>query len=69
MLYYKHNKERNKTKMKSYLFCDYDSGEDFIVEANNAKEALDTARLYFADPSRPEEISAYEAESMGLDTY
>lgn len=55
--------------MKSYLFCDYDSGEDFIVEANNAKEALDTARLYFADPSRPEEISAYEAESMGLDTY
>lgn len=55
--------------MKNYLFCDYDSGEEFIVRAANAKEALATAKLYFADPSKPEAISDYEAESMGLDTY
>lgn len=55
--------------MNSYLFCDYDSGEDFIVEATTPREALEIARTYFADPSKPEEISGIEAEMLGLDTY
>ena len=56
--------------MKNWLFCDYASGEDFIVEAPTKEKALETAKEYFADPcGNPDEISDFEAEMMGLDTY
>ena len=56
--------------MKNFLFIDYDSGVDFIVEALSKEKALEIAKIYFADPcGDPEEISDYEAEMMGLDTY
>ena len=56
--------------MKNWLFCDYASGEDFIVEAPTKEKALEIANEYFADPcGDPDEISEYEAECMGLDTY
>lgn len=55
--------------MKSWLFTDYASGEDFIVEAETRDEAKYIANEYFADPDEPEEISEYDAECMGLDTY
>lgn len=55
--------------MNTYLMFDYDSGEEFLVEAPDAKEALDIAKTYFADPSNPELISYEEAEWLGLDTY
>jgi len=56
--------------MKNWLFCDYASGEDFIVEAPTKEKAVDIAKEYFADPcGNPDEISDFEAEMMGLDTY
>lgn len=56
--------------MKNWLFCDYESGEDFIVEAPTEEKAVAIAKEYFADPcGNPDEISDYEAEMMGLDTY
>ena len=56
--------------MKNRLFCDYESGEDFIVEASTKEKALEIASEYFADPcGNPDEISDFEAEMMGLDTY
>ena len=56
--------------MKNWLFCDYESGEDFIVEAPTKEEAVEIAKEYFADPcGDPDEISDFEAEIMGLDTY
>lgn len=56
--------------MKNWLFCDYESGEDFIVEAPTKEKALEIAGEYFADPcGNPDEITDYEAECMGLDTY
>ena len=55
--------------MKNWLFTDYASGEDFIVEAKTKDEAKYIASEYFAEPDEPEEISDFEAEMMGLDTY
>lgn len=56
--------------MKNWLFCDYATGEDFIVEASSKAKAVEVAKEYFADPcGNPDEISEYEAECLGLDTY
>ena len=56
--------------MKNYLFTDYATGEDFIVEALSTKNAIKIAKEYFADPcGDPEKITYEEAEMMGLDTY
>lgn len=55
--------------MKNYLFEDCYSGEDFIVEEDSYEKALLTARLYYADPEFIDEISDYEAEMSGFDTY
>ncbi len=55
--------------MKHFLFEDYDSGEDFIVGAATLSEAIEEAKLYFADPSYVCELSEIEAEASGLDEY
>lgn len=56
--------------MKNWLFWDYASGEDFIVEAPTEEKAIEIAEKYFADPCWcPDEITDDEAEMMGLDTY
>lgn len=56
--------------MNTYLMFDYDSGEEFLVEAPDAEEALDIAKVYFADPSSPELIPAEEVKDFGwLDMY
>lgn len=55
--------------MKNYLMWDEDTGEDFIVEAENAQEAYEKACEYFANPHLDGEISDFEAEMLGLDTY
>lgn len=56
--------------MKNYLFTDYATGEDFIVEALSKESAIKIAKEYFADPcGDPERITYEEAEMMGLDTY
>ena len=55
--------------MKHYLFIDFDTGEEFIVGADNREEALATAREYFAEPVFQCELSDIEAEVSGLDEY
>ena len=55
--------------MKHFLFEDYDSGEDFIVGAATLPEAIEEAKLYFADPSYVCELSEIEAEASGRDEY
>ena len=55
--------------MKNYLMIDDVTGEEFIVEALNKEEAQRTAEMYFEEPKLDSEISDFEAEMLGLDTY
>ena len=55
--------------MKNYLFTDKISGEDFIVEGLSKEDARKTAEMYFEKPKLIEQISDYEAEALGYDTY
>lgn len=55
--------------MKNYLFYDEVSGEEFLVETDMKAKAIICARAYFEKPKFIGEVSHYEAEMMGLDTY
>lgn len=55
--------------MKNFYFVDNETGEDFIVEANTLRDAIHTASTYFEEPQFLREISDYEAEMIGVDTY
>ena len=55
--------------MKNYLFYDEISGEEFLVETDMKEKAYLCAYKYFEDPIFEGEISRFEAEMMGLDTY
>lgn len=55
--------------MKNYLMYDEDTGEDFIVEAKDEVLAIAKAYNYFDKPRMNYEISDFEAEMLGLDTY
>lgn len=55
--------------MRHFLFEDYDTGEEFIVGAGTLAEAIEEAKLYFADPSYICELSEFEAEVSDLDEY
>lgn len=55
--------------MRHFLFEDYDTGENFIVGADNLDDAMEEARTYFADPSYICEFTEEEAEMSGLDEY
>ena len=55
--------------MKNYLFYDYTSGEMFIVETDMKEKAYLYAYKNFKDPRFIGEISHWEAEMSGLDTY
>ena len=55
--------------MKNFYFIDNETGEDFIVEAENPLEAICIACTYFKEPIIQREISDYEAEMLGVDTY
>ena len=63
-------------EVRTLMFIDYDSGEEFFVEIEKTddlkadiKKAYEEIWDYFADPSFLEEVSAEDAEMMGLDTY
>lgn len=56
-------------KTYNYLYIDSESGEEFIVEAVNYKEAQKIAAKYFKRPQFCFEISDFAAEMMGVDTY
>ena len=55
--------------MKNWLMYDVVSGEEFIVEAKNKKEALAIGNRYFEDARISCEITDEEADYLGLDTY
>ena len=54
---------------KHYLFEDLETGEEFIVGAENERDAMTIANEYFADPKYLYQMSEYEAEASGLDEY
>ena len=55
--------------MFHYLFEDYDSGEMFLVGADNVGEAYKIAEDNFADPHYVCEYTDDEAEMSMLDEY
>lgn len=55
--------------MRYFLFEDYDTNEDFIIEEESLGKAITIAKIYFADPSYTCELSEEEAEQSGLDIY
>lgn len=55
--------------MRHFLFEDYDTGEEFIVGADNLGEAMEEAKGYFTDPRFSCELTEFEAEASGLDEY
>lgn len=55
--------------MFHYLFEDYESGEMFLVGADNEWDAYETAEVYFVDPYLVCEFTEEEAEMSGLDEY
>jgi hypothetical protein len=55
--------------MKEYLFYDEVSGEEFLVETDTKEKAYLCAYAYFQEPKFIEEVSPWQAEMMGLDTY
>lgn len=55
--------------MKHYLFLDHESGEEFIVGANDEHDAMTTANELFDDPEYLFEMSDFEAEASGFDEY
>ena len=63
-------------EVRTLMFIDYDGGEEFFVEVEKTDDLkADIKKAYeeiwdcFADPSFLEEVSASDAEMMGLDTY
>lgn len=63
-------------EVRTLMFIDYDSEEEFFVEVEKTddlkadiKKAYEEIWDYFADPSFIDEVSASDAEMMGLDTY
>lgn len=55
--------------MYNYLFTDENTGEEFLVYAQNVQQAIEIAEDYFEAPAFDSEVSDFEAEMMGLDTY
>ena len=55
--------------MKEYLFYDEVSGEEFLVETDMKEKAYMCAYAYFEEPKFIREVSHWEAEMLGLDTY
>lgn len=55
--------------MKNFYFVDNETGEDFIVVTDTLRDAIHIASTYFEEPQFLREISDYEAEMIGVDTY
>lgn len=54
---------------KNFLFEDQETGEVFIVERKDYKEAEKVAKDFFTEPRFIKEISYDYAEMLGIDTY
>lgn len=55
--------------MKNFLFYDKVTGEEFLVETDRKEKAIICARHYFQKPVYLGEVTHFEAEMMGIDTY
>ena len=55
--------------MRTFLFVDRVSGEQFFVEAIDRTEANKIACTWFKEPHNCGEVEEEEAEMLGYDTY
>lgn len=55
--------------MRTFLFVDRVSGEEFFVEAEDRTKANKEACIWFEEPHNCGEVSEEEAEMLGYDTY
>ena len=55
--------------MRTFLFVDRVSGEEFFVEAESWTKANKKACIWFEEPHNCGEVSEEEAEILGYDTY
>lgn len=55
--------------MRHFIFCDNETGEEFIVGAESLEKAWQIAKEYFFEPEFCSECSDMEAEMSGLDEY
>ena len=60
---------KGENQMRHYLFCDLATGEEFIVGAEDERDAMTIANEIFADPEYLYEMTEFEAEMSGLDEY
>lgn len=56
-------------KMRNFLFYDRETGEHFIVETENKEKAYTCAYIFFKKPKLIQEITEWEADALGYDTY
>jgi hypothetical protein len=54
---------------RHFLFCDNESGEEFLVGACDREEAKKIASDNFSNPRFICEMTDFEAECSGLDEY
>lgn len=55
--------------MNTYEFYDKVTGENFFVETDCKEKAIITAKAYFQKPVYLGEVTRFEAEMLGYDTY
>ena len=55
--------------MKTFEFYDKVTGESFFVETDMKEKTILTARAYFQKPVFLGEVTQFEAECLGYDTY
>lgn len=55
--------------MYDYLFQDMETGEEFFVERESKKEAIEVAEMYFEEPRLLMICTPEDADILGYDTY
>ena len=55
--------------MRTFLFVDRVSGEQFFIEAEDRTKANKVACIWFTEPHNCGEVEEEEAEMLGYDTY
>ena len=55
--------------MYDYLFKDMETGEEFFVEVETKKEAIEVAHTYFTEPRFLMVCTPEDADILGYDTY
>lgn len=67
--WYNKGVKKGVVTMNHYLFEDRESGEEFIVGANNLYTAIKIAKEYFSKPKFCYRMTKFEVRASGLDEY